>query len=491
MAIPPVDRDTLLKALEEFDTNLRASEQWINWEQNKAQIWSLEEGQKRYPPKKIVSIATGKPVGDFSGGPETNNYLTERGFTVGRLRELKLDDIFRLILERYHDARTTQSFGGNHEIKELFTDARRILEESPPVKANANLKVVASYGKGNWATIPWISILDTRETETTQNGTYVVYLFREDGKGLYLKLGQGVTALEKKHGAAALEVLAVQAAAIRGHCGGLSAQGFDLSGQSDLGVDQRLARMYEASTVAAKYYPKDTIPSQSSLTADLEAILGSYASYVLSRDQNVVAPRDSRPIALLGTYRGIKDDAAEIRTAIRSAGAYATWFSFPILEEAKSRLQLPFNLYAYAGDGQIGARLRVDEYVTSNGNAGIASPWPEITRPEWVGQVRASDSGAKIFKTWFKIGDVELFDPPLPVTQFVVAVGLSTQSNLLSAVRFGYLLDEPVTTPESDLTQMGSHTSVNSPGATQSVPPPLDIEWLVEKTGLAKELLQE
>jgi 5-methylcytosine-specific restriction enzyme B len=61
----------------------------------------------------------------------------------------------------------------NHQMKELFGEARRILEESEIVRGFPHVRVASSYGKGNWATIPWILFLGKRETETTQDGRYV------------------------------------------------------------------------------------------------------------------------------------------------------------------------------------------------------------------------------------------------------------------------------------------------------------------------------
>lgn len=68
--IPLVTRQKLEEALSEFDLNLRSSPEFENWEQNKAQNWALEHQTKKYPPKKIISIATGLPVNGFSGGKE-------------------------------------------------------------------------------------------------------------------------------------------------------------------------------------------------------------------------------------------------------------------------------------------------------------------------------------------------------------------------------------------------------------------------------------
>src|SRR5690242_5643187 len=122
---------------------------------------------------------------------------------------------FGKILERYGYARQNLGFGGHHEIYQYFDSLKRLFETSEAVRTRRTVRVVASYGKGNWATIPWVSLLDSRETASTQRGTYVVYLFREDGEGFYIKLAQGVTEAERGLGARAFEALAEQADRIR------------------------------------------------------------------------------------------------------------------------------------------------------------------------------------------------------------------------------------------------------------------------------------
>jgi len=49
--------------------------------------------------------------------------------------------------------------------------------------------------------------LDTRNTTTTQRGTYVVFIFRANGEALDLKLGQGVHEVRQEFGRRANEVL--------------------------------------------------------------------------------------------------------------------------------------------------------------------------------------------------------------------------------------------------------------------------------------------
>lgn len=484
MAIPQVDARAIQQALEEFDQTLRDSPEWTDWEGNKAQAWVLVHDGKRYPPKKIISLATGAAVSSFSGGPESNDYLSERGFSVTRLREPSLSETLGLILERYGQARRSLPFAGHHEVRELFSQARRILESAPAVQKRRHLTVVASYGKGNWATIPWISFLDDRETRTTQNGTYVVYLFREDGQGCYLKLAQGVTAAERDFGSKAVEILGKRAEEIRSRCAELGTKGFDLSGKTDLATSQRLGLLYEASTVASKYYPAVEIPDDSQLLGDLEILLAAYEEYVEdTKGSFAPALPDDRALALIGTARELPGDAARIAEFIRQHGAWTSWWSFPIKEEAKRRLRAPFFLYGYQGKGRLGVRLRVDDYVSVNGSEGVASPWPEQTQDDWKGITRSGPRQSDICKTWFKIGDIQVFPEPKRVEDFEIAPGLSTPENLLNQNSFGYVIDQPITTEASD--SSGSHVNSTKPAPPQS----LSLEWLEEQTGLSQELL--
>lgn len=483
MSVPDVNAEVICKALKEFDQTLRSSAEWSSWEDNKAQAWMLVVGEKRYPPKKIISMATGAPVSSFSGGPESNEYLSERGFTVSRLREPSLTETLRLILQRYSPARNRLAFGGHHEIKELFTQARKLFEVSYPVTEYPHVNVVASYGKGNWATIPWISFLDDRETRTTQSGTYVVYLFKEDGQGCYLKLAQGVTAAEKSHGSKAPEFLAAQAAAIRARCGHLIDAGFDLSGKSSLATTQRLGRLYEASTVASKYYAADSMPNDDVLFADLKHLLAAYDNYV-EETKGPSAPglKDERQIALIGPSMTIAKDLGRISQFIHDRGGWSSWWSFSVKEEAKDRLQTPFNLYIYAGKQKISARLRVDEFVTERGSDGQVSPWPEQTFDEWQGLSRFGSKQSEIAKTWFKVGEMEVFSTPKAVEDFEIALGLSTPENLINQNSFGYVIELDPTAPSDADPQIASTYE-----SAISRPDELPLEWLEKTTGLSKE----
>jgi predicted HNH restriction endonuclease len=72
-----------------FDQELRHALEWAGWEQNKAHLYAIEHDESRYPVKQIVSMATGAPVSEFSGGTaagDANTFASERGFKIVELR---------------------------------------------------------------------------------------------------------------------------------------------------------------------------------------------------------------------------------------------------------------------------------------------------------------------------------------------------------------------------------------------------------------------
>lgn len=85
MAIKAVSKERIDKALLEFDSKYRSKREWQGWENNQAHRYAVHAGGELYPAKKIVSLATGIAVGEFSGGHPTNSYLEKRGFTIVEL----------------------------------------------------------------------------------------------------------------------------------------------------------------------------------------------------------------------------------------------------------------------------------------------------------------------------------------------------------------------------------------------------------------------
>jgi len=128
---------------------------------------------------------------------------------------------------------------------------------------------------GNWAQLPWIGIFNPRITKTAQSGYYLVYLFREDMKGVYLSLNQGVTDIRNKYGnRKALEILKNNSSSFRDK----------LKNKFDIDVleetitlgNGNYAPFYEAGNIYAKYYSRDDLPSDDIFISDLNKFLELY-----------------------------------------------------------------------------------------------------------------------------------------------------------------------------------------------------------------------
>lgn len=86
--LPEVSRDDVLKALDEFDRTMRGNENWSNWEGKESQKYAIEHDGRLYPPKMILSLASGVPVGNFYGGIQGANKAFEAlGFSLVSLTE--------------------------------------------------------------------------------------------------------------------------------------------------------------------------------------------------------------------------------------------------------------------------------------------------------------------------------------------------------------------------------------------------------------------
>lgn len=154
---------------------------------------------------------------------------------------------------------------------------RQWLEEFTPVKNRADMTVSWSAGKGVWARVPWIAILNRNVTTTTQQGLYCVFLISQDLSSVYLTLAQGVTELNNElRPSRANEVLSERAAEFRTRIPELAGAGFTLSNDVDLKCDGRLARGYEQSVIAYAKYDAAMLPTDAQLQSQLEPLLAAY-----------------------------------------------------------------------------------------------------------------------------------------------------------------------------------------------------------------------
>lgn len=191
-------------------------------------------------------------------------------------------DGFEEILARYALARANKEPRKGHDLWTVFKQVADAAKATEAVQDRPNLKPIASVGQDrNFSAIPWIALLDTRETNTTQQGVYCVYLFREDMSGVYLALAQGVESLRKQYGGLvkAKGPLQARVLELRKYCDNLPEKAFSLS-TPDLHTQNSLGKAYEDSTIAHKFYGAGSVPSDSVLAEDLENILTAYDLYL-------------------------------------------------------------------------------------------------------------------------------------------------------------------------------------------------------------------
>lgn len=240
---------------------------------------------------------------------------------LGQEPSFSLHESLVHILQTYTQAKT-ESFT-NHALGALF---RKILPEQLRMLPfiSEHIKIQGSVGMGNWATVPWLALMDTRITKSTQYGEYIVYLFAEDMSAVYLTFNQGVTKpIQERGRKEGYKFLQQKAAEIRES---LDSQGFSKDENIQL-TSAGLGRDYQVSTVAYKRYDASHIPSDDQLIADLEQLMTTYQVYV---DRKLQTEQVEDPDYPLETVEENMDDEAVrghldgIQSYIRNKG-----FAYP------------------------------------------------------------------------------------------------------------------------------------------------------------------
>ena len=185
-----------------------------------------------------------------------------------------IQELFDKVLKEYITAKD-ENFT-EHSLKHILTnEIPEFLKLN--IKNSYKYKVSGSAGQGTWTYLPWIAIMDKEITESPQRGYYAVYLFREDMKGVYLSLNQGMTEIKKEKGIAKTkEILKNTAIEYRKLIDTFSS---DYTKVIDLGIQNSpAAPFYEDGNIYAKYYEFGNIPSDEILLKDLNEILSFYDS---------------------------------------------------------------------------------------------------------------------------------------------------------------------------------------------------------------------
>lgn len=138
--------------------------------------------------------------------------------------------------------------------------------------------IKGSAGAGNWSAIPWIAIFDILITDTAQSGYYPVFLFKDDMRGFYLSLNQGVTEIKEKYKREAKQVLRLKSEDFRAQLDAIPTS-FSLTEiklKNLSSTKSSLAGLYEAGNIFAKYYSSNNLPSDIQLHLDISELLKIY-----------------------------------------------------------------------------------------------------------------------------------------------------------------------------------------------------------------------
>ena len=162
---------------------------------------------------------------------------------------------------------------------QAFVKLKDALTNSPPLRHQPGLRIEWSVGLGDWAFIPWVAIIDSREVDAPRGGVYCAFLFREDMTGVYVTLMQGIMKPKQEFGSAeARRRMQSRALRIRALAPNLPERGFLFDDQIALRSEKRgKGQDYETSTIAYKLYPTQQVPVEAELREDLDTILGAYA----------------------------------------------------------------------------------------------------------------------------------------------------------------------------------------------------------------------
>lgn len=294
MTIPDSTPEAVLEAMERFDRELRDSPEWQAWQQNESHKYAIAHSGRQYPVKKVISLATDRPVSGFSGGDESNTFLDKLGFKIvaveGSAQNAhSIRVILEQILAEYRRARSEGSFGGNHPIWQAFVRLKSEIENLRALREHPQLRVDWSIGKGNWARVPWLAIIDSREFDAPRRGIYGVFLFREDMTGVYLTLNQGVTKPKEELGVIeARRYLRGRANRIRLIVSDLASREFMLDDEIDL-RSEGLGADYETSTIAYKLYESGHVSEDGKLIEDISVLVEAYSKTLMAEGKTPVA----------------------------------------------------------------------------------------------------------------------------------------------------------------------------------------------------------
>ena len=176
-----------------------------------------------------------------------------------------------------YETERSEPFSVQGDLKSAMTSLQAWVKETPAVASRDTVKIKLSVGQGNWTKTPWIALMDSRVTTSTQRGIYAVFLVSEDLTSTFLTLNQGMTDLVNQQGqvGAIAEMINVAETA-RPKIQTLRNAGFTLDNSIDLNSETKAAENYQKGTIAWVELQSASLPDDETVRSYLENLLSAY-----------------------------------------------------------------------------------------------------------------------------------------------------------------------------------------------------------------------
>lgn len=178
------------------------------------------------------------------------------------------------ILNIYDQWQGKSQFSKHTPVHAAFEEAKLSIENALSARGQTNAQVKFGYGKGNWASIPWISVDPLSRARISDIGLHIVILLREDRTGVYLTITQGVRQLLAKFGKrdAARAIFYLKDLVIPSLAGSIKER-FQIDSLPDLRSLSTIAAEYQAANIVHRFYSLDDLEHGRDMGGDLALLL--------------------------------------------------------------------------------------------------------------------------------------------------------------------------------------------------------------------------
>lgn len=156
----------------------------------------------------------------------------------------------------------------------------KMVEELKKIEELNGFKIEGSIGNGQFASIPWVAIMNKEVTEQASQGFYIVFLFSADGERVYLTLNQAANYFKEKK--LRKQDIAKVSKSIYEILDSPESELVDI----DLKSETLLGKGYEKTTISGFEYYINDMPDSSVIESDIMKVLNDYEQLVAKYKEN-------------------------------------------------------------------------------------------------------------------------------------------------------------------------------------------------------------